>query len=151
MWAHYADKHTGLALGFDVQDELASEVIYTNEKIRVPFGKHLPKHGLTADLLTQIRNTKASDWSYEREYRLGGGLKTADPLTGLYYTDFGVQLQLREVIIGYRCSWSVPKSRTLVGEVHWPVRICKARPAFGKFEMIEQRRVKPVLVMPTKA
>lgn len=150
MWAHYADKHTGVALGFDVPDELASEVIYTNERIRVPFGSNLPAHGLTAELLSQVRNTKASDWSYEREYRLGGALRIADPRTGLYYTDFGEQLQMREVIIGCRCAWSVSNVQSMIGELPWSVRICKARPAFGRFEMVEQQQVRPLIVEPGK-
>jgi len=48
--------------------------------------------------------TKATDWSYKCEYRAIARLTTPDPRTGLYYTDFGPQMQLREVIIGHRCS-----------------------------------------------
>jgi hypothetical protein len=150
MWAHYAEKHTGLALGFDVPDELATKIDYTDAKIHVPFGAHLPKHGLTAELLTQVRTTKATDWQYEREYRVEAHLRTKDPVTGLYYTNFGEQTHLREVVIGHRCSWTIPKTRDLIGKTEHPVRICKARPAFGRFEMVEQQLAKPYTVKPSK-
>jgi hypothetical protein len=150
MWAHYADKHSGVCLGFDVNDALLTRVEYTDAKISVPFGTHLPNFGLSATLLQQITTTKATDWSYEREYRAMGGLVTRDPKTGFYYTDFGPQVQLREVIIGHRCTWTPVSVRELLREVEMPVRVCKARPAFGKFEMVEQKQVKPVIVRPKK-
>lgn len=148
MWAHYAEKHTGVALGFDVPNELASKVDYTDKKIQVPLGAHLTNHGLTAELLTQIRKTKATDWEYEHEYRVEATLTTKDPATRLYYTGFGPQVQLREVVIGNRCCWTVARARDLVGNVDKPVRICKARPAFGRFEMVEQQQVKPITLKP---
>jgi hypothetical protein len=151
MWAHYADKHFGIALGFDVSDHLLTKMQYTDTKISVPFGPHLPKHGLSEELLTKIRRTKATDWGYEREYRVEAALRIKDPVTGLYYVDFGPQVQLREVIIGHRCNWTATTVLPLLGAVTKPVRICKARPAFGNFEMVEQRKFRPVTVKPVKA
>jgi len=148
MWAHYADKHAGLCLGFEVEDALLTKVAYTDEKITVPFGKHLPRFGLSADLLTKLVSTKETDWSYEREYRIMGRLLTQDPRTGLYYMDFGPQIQLRDVIIGHRCAWTLAHVRSLLSDVVASVRICKARPAFGRFEMVEQHNVRPVTVKP---
>jgi hypothetical protein len=146
MWAHYADKHAGVCLGFDVEDTLLTRVEYTDKKIVVPFGAHLPQFGLSQELLTTILSTKATDWNYEREYRVMGGLKTRDPKSELYYTDFGPQIQLREVVIGHRCNWTPLSTSTLIGKVDASIRICKARPAFGEFEMVEQKQVRPVIV-----
>jgi hypothetical protein len=151
MWAHYADKHRGICLGMDVKDSLVSEVKYTDEKIRVEFGQHLPKHGLSAELLSRVLLTKATCWLYENEHRLLAALKTPDPKNGLYYTDFCPQVQLREVIIGHRCAWTIAHVEQLLGDVAAPVRICKARPAFGRFEMVEQGLMRPVTVRPIRA
>ena len=150
MWAHYAEKHTGISLGFDVDDTLVVPVKYTDEKIEVPFGSHLPQFGLTQELLTQIVSTKAVDWEYEREYRVMGRFVTQDPNTGFYYTAFGQQIQLREVIIGCRCTWTARNISALIGAVDAPVRICKARPALGKFEMVEQKHFKRLTIPATK-
>ncbi len=150
MWAHYSDKHAGVALGFDVPDELLTEIKYTDRKIRAPLGPHLPKLGLSEELLNKVRMTKATDWSYEREYRVEAELQDKDPKTGLYYVDFGAQVTLREIIIGHRCTWTTSTIRSMLGTVTQPVRICKARPAFGKFEMVEDRRIKAVTVKPKK-
>ena len=151
MWAHYAEKHTGICLGFDIVNTLLTEVVYTNNKIRVPLGPHLPKYGLSAELLARILSTKATDWAYERECRVMGSLKTLDPKTGLYYTDFGTQIVLAEVIIGHRCAWTTPTAVTLIGGVATPVRVCKVRPAFGKFAMVENKTIKVVTIRQSKA
>jgi hypothetical protein len=150
MWAHYADKHAGVALGFDVPDELLTKIDYTDRKISVPFGSHLPMHGLSAELLNKIRMTKATDWSYEREYRVESELNEKDPITSLYYVKFGAQITPREIIIGHRGTWTTSTIRSILGTVTQPVRICKARPAFGKFEMVEDKRIKAVTIKPQK-
>ena len=49
MWAHYAGKHVGVALGFDVSDGLLTKIDYTDRKINVSFGAHLPMHGLSEE------------------------------------------------------------------------------------------------------
>jgi hypothetical protein len=149
MWAHYAEKHTGICLGFDVEDAIINKVTYTDEKLQVEFGPHLPKYGLTVDLLNKVISTKATDWAYEREHRIMGALKVADPKTKLFYHDFGRQVQLRDVILGHRCSWTPKQVEELVGGPVATVRVCKARPAFGRFEMVEDQRFKAITVKPT--
>ena len=34
LWAHYADRHEGLCLGFDIPDELLKKVEYTEKRVR---------------------------------------------------------------------------------------------------------------------
>lgn len=150
MWAHYADKHSGVCLGFEVEDELVSVIDYTDEKIDVEFGPHLPNHGLSVELLNKILTTKSTDWASEKERRTLAALKIPDPKNGLFYTDFGPQIQLRAVIIGHRCTWTTAKAAELLSEVAAPVRISKVRPAFGRFSMVEQHQVKPVVLRPPK-
>jgi hypothetical protein len=151
MWAHYADKHAGVCLGLEVEDELLSTVDYTDEKIDIELGAHLPNHGLSVELLRKVLTTKSTAWKAEAERRVLAPLKVPDPKNGLYYTDFGPQVQLREVIIGHRCGWTTKKVIDLLGAVTAPVRIWKARPAFGLFAMVVQQEVKSITVRPPKA
>lgn len=150
MWAHYADKHKGVCLGFEVEDKLVSSVDYTDEKIDAEFGEHLPNHGLSVELLSKILTTKSNAWALEQERRVLAGLKAPDPKNGLYFTDFGSQVELRAVVNGHRCSWTTARVVGLLGQVVAPVRVWKARPAFGRFAMVEQHSVKPVTVRPPK-
>jgi len=149
MWAHYADKHAGVCLGFDIPDDLLVKVSYTDERIVVPFGPHLPNKGLSEELLTKLLSTKATDWSYEREYRLLADLHDKDSVTGHYYKEFGQQLQLRKIIVGHRCDWTPETVRLFLDEPTSSIRICKARPGFGRFEMVEQQQFSPVTIEPS--
>jgi hypothetical protein len=107
-------------------------------------------HGLSEELLNKIRMTKATDWSYEREYRAESELNEKDPITGLYYVNFGTQVTLGEIIIGQRCTWTAADVRPIIGAVTESVRVCKARPALGKFEIVENRSFKAVTVKPAR-
>lgn len=99
MWAHYAEQHRGLCIGFEVTDE---SVLADSERfLRVTYSDSIPKMGdgflqqLTFSLDedgrprsgTQIAfsdqamraavSTKSSDWAYEREWRY------VEPCSGL--------------------------------------------------------------------
>lgn len=151
MWAHYAEKHSGVCLGFAIEPSVLSKVDYTDKKIDVELGVHLPRGGLSVDLLNKILLTKSTSWEYEQEWRVLSQLKTPDPSNGLYYTDFGQQVELRAVILGHRCTWTTDKvAKMIEGHVTAPVRIWKARPAFGRFAMVEQHEVPSVTVKPPK-
>lgn len=152
MWAHYAEKHRGVCLGFSIEPAVISEVKYTDEKIDVELGLHLPKGGLSEDLIKNSLLTKSTSWQYESEWRVLSQLTTPDPSNGLYYTDFGRQLDLRAVIIGHRCAWTPSTVSTMIAkDVTSPVRIWKAHPAFGRFEMVEQNEVRSIMIKPTRS
>jgi len=128
-----------------------SQVTYTDEKIDVEIGVHLPNGGLSSELLNRVILTKSTAWSYEKEWRVLAHLQTPDPTNGLYYTDFGEQATLRAVIIGARCNWTTDKvARLIEDQATEPVRIWKARAAFGRFAMVEQREVPAVTIKPLK-
>jgi Protein of unknown function (DUF2971) len=151
MWAHYAEKHRGVCLGFAIQPAVLSKVDYTDAKIDVELGVHLPGGGLSVELLNKVLLTKSTAWEYEQEWRVLAQLKTPDPSNGLYYTNFGHQVELRAVILGHRCTWTTAKVVKMIdGHVTAPVRIWKARPAFGRFAMVEQHEVPSVTVKPPK-
>ena len=55
-------------------------------------------------LFLKILLTKSCDWAYEKEWRICKERKKPDPVTGLYFCPFGDLLNLREILIGFRCS-----------------------------------------------
>jgi hypothetical protein len=67
LWAHYANNHCGLCLGFEWSETdlpRADEVVYQTNYRKIDCWLH------TEDELAQIALLqKSSDWSYEREYR----------------------------------------------------------------------------------
>lgn len=67
MWGHYTNKHTGICLEFNTNNEVFSSAL------QIEYGDTYPPFSLTDDgVETNVRalTTKSNDWAYEEEYRL---------------------------------------------------------------------------------
>jgi hypothetical protein len=148
MWAHYAENHTGVCLGFDVLDDKIRKVDYTPDRIMLNINVNKPLRGVNEDTLIQLAMTKYSQWEYEEEWRLFGRLEVPDPNNGRYYVDFSPMLSLREIIVGTRCDAPVGSFRKYLKGLDQSVTVIKARPAFESFTMVRQQRVTPITVAP---
>lgn len=143
MWAHYAEKHKGLCLGFDVKE--AAEVKYEPERLKHKLDQNAPGVRVAADLTKIAMTTKYEEWRYEHEWRVFKEL-TNQHADGNYYEDFGEFIVLREVIIGARCNLTSADVAKLVCKVENSVSVIKARPGFTKFEVVEQNLVTPLVL-----
>lgn len=84
LWSHYANKHTGFALGFDLPDNKAIEVTYLNERPLFQPNTLSPNTGHTI-FLEKLKKTKFSSWSYEEEVRFYYPLNTLNFENELYF------------------------------------------------------------------
>ena len=67
MWAHYAEKHHGVCLGFDVPYDLVKKVIYRQSMLPYSFDLYLYRGGIDEKKMLKILYTKYSGWIYEDE------------------------------------------------------------------------------------
>jgi hypothetical protein len=130
LWAHYADKHKGLCLAFDVPQETCKAVNYQKRRLKLPARPSLPD----AEALIF---TKYANWQYEQELRIWAALNTCD--NGLYFADFGPTLKLEKVIAGARCSLSERQVEAAIGPLSEDVIIMKARAGFKEFEIVKDQ------------
>jgi hypothetical protein len=137
QWSHYADRHRGLCLGFDVINELVP-VTYTRRRLKLDLIA-IRAGGLTAHrYMLQVLATKFSHWRYENEHRLFVRLKEKDK-KGLYFVGFCKQLALREVIVGHNSTISRAELTRALGDMACDVKVYKARLAFRTFRVVRQR------------
>lgn len=139
MWGHYAEKHTGIALGFEVADQLANKVIYASTPETIPIDKTLNLPVLNEDLMKRLLRTKFHDWKYEDEMRAFVSLDPNTCEAGLYFYDFSPEFQLREVILGPRCELPIERIRRMVADFKPGVTVVKSRIAFGSFDVVENK------------
>ena len=66
LWSHYADKHKGICLGFDVPDSLVMPVTYM--ATRLPLDPETTE--LNLEFAFQWISTKYEGWAYEEEMRV---------------------------------------------------------------------------------
>ena len=136
IWSHYAQNHTGLALGFDVDLANVLSVSYQKSRIKVPNFETMNSSELLP-LVFKALSTKFLHWQYKNEVRTFVSAEEQDPSTGLYFKDFDENLGLREVIIGANSSFT---SRQIVEATkNTNLQITTARLAFKKFRVTRQR------------
>src|ERR1043165_3821312 len=106
QWSHYADKHAGLCLGFDVPDSLLAQITYSGKRFAVDVQQFANKQTRDSRIFERILFTKYAHWRYEAEVRAMPHLETQDPVTKLYFAEFSANLFLRQVIVGARSAVS---------------------------------------------
>lgn len=153
MWAHYAEKHKGVCLGFDVRKEHLKQVDYLPGRLDDLLSENPKLSDFNIEKIYTLFTTKASEWSYENEWRF---IYPLDQVTknkdGNYLLPFNEHhIHLREVILGCRCEWQIPNVKRAIGKVPLLVEITKARPAFTEYKMVKQRQQKPIKIVPTAA
>jgi len=138
QWSHYADRHRGICLGFDVPDSLLVQVSYTAERLAVEVDKLFDGGPIGESTMLTLLSTKYEHWKYENEVRCFLGLEDKDPESGLYFADFSDKLRLLEVIVGARSGLSRRDITDALGSLT-NVEAFKARPAFKTFTVVRNR------------
>jgi hypothetical protein len=101
LWSHYADRHKGICLGFDLSRGDVQEVSYVEKRLRM---QDEDPHSIPQDLKDFLLRTKFKGWEYEQELRMFVDLSKAEQEQEkgkvLYFWPLGEDLRLREVILG---------------------------------------------------
>ena len=140
LWSHYADKHRGMALCFDVPDKYASEINYSTDRIPIEYVGGKKSNGVEPSYVQKITSTKYMHWAYEGEIRMHVGLDEGMCEGGLYFMPFSSELDLREVILGHSCPVPINQVRALLNKLHPKAKATKARLAFKSFKVVTNQR-----------
>ena len=138
QWSHYADRHRGMCLGFDVPDEHIQKVTYRKSPIRFDVHRFQSDGIYAEEFSKKLVSTKFYDWSYEKEWRLYIKLDLETEIDGKYFYKFSDDLRLAEVIVGSASLLTRSQVATALGTLAEKVRRRKARMAFNSFRVVEQ-------------
>lgn len=140
QWSHYAEKHRGLCLGFDVPQNLLIPVQYNAKRFEPDIAAFdNPRSDVAHVEMIRMLSTKYSHWRYENEMRLFTMLQDRDDTTGLYFAEFSKKLILKQVILGCRSIVTRSELAEALGGLGSNVLIQNARLAFHSFTVVEQR------------
>lgn len=137
LWSHYAEKHKGLCLGFEVREEDWVEVDYVDERPTVEDYGKTSITALTLHDIHKIMETKGKDWEYEVEFRKFIKLGTPDLRTGLYFEAFSDQMKLVSIHVGERSTMSKAWIRALVEHNGGDIEFVKVRAAHQSYRVIK--------------
>jgi hypothetical protein len=134
LWSHYADKHRGICLGFELQDGLARPCMYLKKRPPLP-------EVVNEDTVTMLLFAKPSGWEYEQEWRVSATVLERDSENKeLCFHDFSDDFRLSCVLIGAGCPVTPDMVRHALGDYPHPVSILKARLGFQRFEVVLQQQ-----------
>jgi len=141
MWSHYGDRHRGICLGFDVDDNILKVVNYSPERITFACRDRADDPAPPERVKELLLTTKFARWRYENERRVVDLLTDLRKEEDRYFRDFDDRLRLVQVIAGHRCSveWKA-KIENAIGGFSEPVDLIKARLAFRAFRVTTQKR-----------
>ena len=140
MWAHYADSHKGIALGFEIPNSLLSKITYIENRIKPESDVDDSKASMQR-LVHQLLRTKHKEWSYEDEYRLVRPLENCISEGDKFFAAFNEKTVLKEVILGAR--YETTNSKKLSSELKAQgVTFKTSRAEFTGFRMTPQRSAK---------
>ena len=132
MWSHYADRHRGIVLGFDVAEPFTISVTYADERER----RMREILQMSAeDAMIRILGTKHRPWEYEDEVRLFCHLNLSD--AGHSFQPFDETVVLREVILGVRTTDAdIEAFRLLAAQIDPEVSVFRAGLSHDAFEVL---------------
>lgn len=140
MWAHYARNHTGACLAIEVGYDHVFPVEYSAEKLFPDVTMREIPGKLRHAGVTGVFGTKSKDWSYEREHRLHVPLEDTkmQKEDALRFLPFDEDLTLKTIYVGAKCTIGINALNKVVETYPTPVQVVQTRPAFSRFEVVEQ-------------
>jgi hypothetical protein len=142
IWSHYANRHRGICLGFDLSRSAVQTVVYEDQRLRMALPDDKDPDSIPIDVQEKLSRTKARDWQYERELRVFVDLAKVSTEKGLYFSSFDDNLRLAEVILGPRCDQELTTIAELVAHTNPGVVVFKARLALRSFRVVLDGRTR---------
>jgi hypothetical protein len=143
LWSHYAEKHKGICLGFDLRRSIVETVDYADERLRRALPDDKDPETIPTDIQARLCRTKARDWIYEQELRVLVDLAEATREGLLHFWPFYENMRLAEVILGPRCDQQLAGVTNLVAASRANAVVFKARLAFRSFRVVLDDRTRP--------
>jgi Protein of unknown function (DUF2971) len=143
LWSHYADRHKGCVLEFNIDDSKLVEVIYQKNRVSIPKQNILSKNFIGFE--TKLFSTKYEGWHYEDEVRLFLEKNKLTKSGNLYFNDFSLDFFPSSIIIGplSKLDISTIKKKLPTGRT---IKFVKSRLAFRSFKVVRDKSMKPIIL-----
>lgn len=138
QWAHYAQSHSGLCLGFDIEVSKLQRVRYSRNRVVLRRTEDLTEEYLNP-VMHQLLLTKFKHWSYEQEERVLVDLDLGMKREDLYFCAMDGIFELKEVIVG--CKSKLSRAEIDLALLHHDASVDRfnVRPAFNSYSIVRQK------------
>lgn len=144
LWSHYADKHNGLALEFEVSEKNLREVIYHPERLS-DIQDELTRTKIKEEDVYRLLTTKYNGWDYEEEVRTFVPLSDCISEKKMHFFPFDEEHELKGVVHGALCQVPVREIARILPSGR-QLTVTKARLAFKTFSIVRNLVTKVTIV-----
>lgn len=135
LWAHYADKHSGICLEFKADNfEDTVCIDYKSPRPLLDMNK-LNDEAHTLPFLKRLFKTKSKNWEYEREVRSLLPLENRDTNKGSYFIPIP-DGALKRVILGYRCPQEESYIESSLKKAGFDASVTRARLSHTEYKVL---------------
>lgn len=138
LWSHYADRHRGIALEFQIDDNLILPVIYRQSRIRIYVPKIVSANGFSETLAEKLYVTKAKDWAYEEEVRVPVRLSDCVTIDNRPFEVLDDKIRIVGVILGPLCKVTSTDIRRVLPSGS-STKLIRSRIAFRSFSVVHNK------------
>jgi len=131
LWGHYADKHRGIAIGFEVSNYEILTVEYVGKRVKLQLTNDLQENEQL--FLKILGKQKYERWIYENEYRIWVRLEDCTMIDGQYFIQFGNSLKVKEIVLG--CKYDNSEEYIWKLSRDMGAKIIPSRMAWGEYKM----------------
>lgn len=137
LWSHYANKHQGICLGFDIPDTNLKKVTYSDSRKRLlsKTEQSLRENRFDSMYLQELLLTKYAHWRYEDEMRWLVNLRDTIMLQNMSFVNFNDDLKLSQIIVGAESKFTRSEIYAEIQDLD--VEVFKARLAFKTFRVVK--------------
>jgi hypothetical protein len=136
LWSHYADRHEGICLGFDLKCDSVQFVEYQDKRLLEELDDNDDPFAMPTALQDRLLRTKSHHWQYEEELRRFVNLSATSADRGLLFWPFDEDMRLVEVILGPQSRLDVSDTRVLTLATNPEAVVFRARLAFRSFQVV---------------
>jgi len=143
LWSHYADRHRGCALEFDISQSELVQIEYRKSRVKIP--NNIPLNDFLTQFELKLVSTKYSGWKYENEYRLFLDKNELTKVDRYLFYNFDSGFFPSAIIAG-----PLSKLDQNTIEKNLPfgksINFIKSRLAFKSFEVVKNKSLKTSMV-----
>ena len=145
LWSHYADRHKGVALVFEVTDARIKKIKYQQKRIEIDDSMSWFWLMEIEKLQNKLLTTKYSQWSYEDEARIFLSSNEIYKDGGLSFYNFSNDVKLTGIVLGPLCDLNETKiKRVLPSDSN--IKLTKSRLAFQTYDVVSNKNYVPRII-----
>jgi hypothetical protein len=142
MWSHYADRHRGVALAFDVPKYFVDPVQYRKSRVKDLLPRlHFGAWEEMIAAMKQLFTTKYKRWEYESEWRHLTDTNGKETDGKRFFYPFDSHLKLRAVLLGDRFDGVRSEFESVLRPQYAGTQLIATRVAFKTYHIVRQRAV----------